>query len=166
MSIPIKQHRGDIFNSKNFGDPNELHVILHQCNAQGVMGSGIAKTVRNKFPSTYVAYMTEIENAPTLQQRLGSISFSLENIETSEVLIINLIGQANYGSDGAKYTSYDALDSALQKVDDLFSPADTTVNFHFPKIGSVRGGGDWLVIEQIIKSRLNKDHYKLNLWEL
>jgi hypothetical protein len=43
---------------------------------------------------------------------------------------------------------------------------DVPVNFHFPKIGSVRGGGSWDVVSQIIKHRLNRNQYTLNLWEI
>lgn len=39
----IKHIKGDIFQSS-------ADVILHQVNCQGVMGSGVAKQVREKYP--------------------------------------------------------------------------------------------------------------------
>lgn len=40
----IKHIKGDIFQSG-------ADVILHQVNCQGVMGSGVAKQVREKYPA-------------------------------------------------------------------------------------------------------------------
>ena len=45
----IKHIKCDIFESG-------ATMILHQVNCQGVMGSGIAKQVREKFPNVYEAY--------------------------------------------------------------------------------------------------------------
>ena len=49
MSIVFKN--GDMFSST-------ANILCHQVNCMGRMGSGIAKTVREKFPNVYEAYMT------------------------------------------------------------------------------------------------------------
>ena len=48
----IKHIKCDIFESG-------ADVILHQVNCQGVMGSGIAKQVREKYPEVYQHYVSE-----------------------------------------------------------------------------------------------------------
>ena len=47
MSIVFKN--GDMFSSA-------ADVLCHQVNCMGRMGSGIAKTVREKFPNVYEAF--------------------------------------------------------------------------------------------------------------
>ena len=38
-------------------------IILHGCNAQGVMGSGVAKLIRAKWPGAYAAYRQAFESS-------------------------------------------------------------------------------------------------------
>lgn len=45
----LKHIKGDIFESG-------AQVILHQVNCQGVMGSGVAKQVREKYPIVFEYY--------------------------------------------------------------------------------------------------------------
>ena len=40
-------------------------VIVHGCNAQGVMGSGVAKQLRAKYPEIYVDYLDGLEEYST-----------------------------------------------------------------------------------------------------
>jgi O-acetyl-ADP-ribose deacetylase (regulator of RNase III) len=40
---------GDILNAKE-------NIICHQVNCQGVMGSGLAKQIKNKYPNVYAKY--------------------------------------------------------------------------------------------------------------
>ena len=65
---------------------NEVDYIMHVCNAQGVMGSGVAKEIKERVPNAYKSYKNLHE--------FGSIS------ECDGV--INLVAQEYYG--GTKRT--------------------------------------------------------------
>lgn len=148
------------------GKPDAVQVVIHSCNAQGVMGSGIAKTVKELYPSAFDAYAESLKQYQTGFQALGTVSSVLLTELDDPVFIFNLIGQLRYGKDGKKYTSYDAIDAGLMEIDRQFSTLDIPIEFHFPSIGCGLGGGNWGVVSQIILHRLNRNHYTLNHWSL
>lgn len=47
MAVVVKE--GNVFDS-------DADIICHQVNCQGVMGSGVAKEVRERFPNVYEQY--------------------------------------------------------------------------------------------------------------
>lgn len=147
--------KGDLFANVNSG------LILHGCNAQGVMGSGFAKPFREKYPSAYDIYVADIK---TKDVTLGGVSWCFLY---HGLLLGSAITQEFYGKDGRKYVSYDAIDSCMR---DVISEANyMNYNIHMPKIGSVLGGGDWSVISNIIISSADKmkyDHNRITVWEL
>lgn len=118
----------------------EVDYLIHCCNAQGVMGSGFAKTVKEQYPE---AYKTYIEHDLVL----GSF--------TQADGIINAIAQEYYGkSKGRRYLSYDALTDCLQSIADAL-PTGTRVGLPY-LVGCDRAGGEWAVVEQIIRTTLAK----------
>lgn len=138
-------------------------VIIHGCNAQGVMGSGVALAIKEKYPDAYRVYK-DFEAKHGL--KLGSISLRGMQKHTKEVKqnlwIANAITQEFYGSDSTvQYVSYGSVHLAFEKLHKHF-PAE--VPFHFPKIGAGRGNGDWLVISQLIE--LACPYRELVCWEL
>lgn len=68
--------------------------------------------------------------------------------------IFNLYGQYNYGKDGAQYTNYEALRGSLRNMAFKLKSIGFTGTIGLPKIGAGTGGGDWKVIEEIIKNEL------------
>lgn len=136
-------------------------IILHGCNAQGVMGSGVARAVRDMYPGAFEKYCTDIYNG----LKLGQMSWYSS---ANEPVIASGITQEHYGRDiDTRYVSYDAVDDVMCAV---FSAAKAlNFNVHMPKIGSGLGNGDWTVIEQIIISAAKKCNFpqeKIFIWEL
>lgn len=131
-------------------------VIIHGCNAQGVMGSGVALAIKIKYPKAYEAYKAFEE-----KRGLSLASISIRKIDP-KLYIANAITQEFYGNDPVvQYASYGAIHLAFEKLHKHF-PAE--VPFHFPKIGAGRGNGDWLVISQLIE--LACPYRELVCWEL
>jgi O-acetyl-ADP-ribose deacetylase (regulator of RNase III) len=134
-------------------------LIVHGCNAQGVMGSGVALAVRHKYPKAYNDYRTAIfENF----LGLGEVQF----VKVSEGLYLcNAVTQEFYGRDNKVYVSYEAIWSIFQAV---FSLATHGYTVSIPKIGAGLGGGDWDRILQIIKEQAKEQGYNgvLNVYEL
>ena len=78
-------------------------VIVHGCNAQGVMGSGVAKQLRAKYPEIYDAYVKHLGNFKAKPcSPLGSVNFVLVH---SSLTVANAITQEFYGRDGKQYVS-------------------------------------------------------------
>lgn len=140
----IKHIKCDIFKSG-------AAVICHQVNCQGVMGSGVAKQIREKYPVVFNGYKT-LCNQRSPENLLGEAQFVEINDDTL-LGVFNIFGQFAYGYDGKRYTNYNALRTALATVCDFmnayFDPA-TTIAFPY-KFGCYRGGGDWNVVYKMIE---------------
>lgn len=142
-------------------------IILHQVNCQGVMGSGVAAALRAVWPIVFSDYKDFVSKNTSREvwadgrNLLGEIVVSQV---TPTLKVISLFGQQYYGRDGKKYTSYDALDTALSKVAKLqtYEIGNPEHEIHHPLIGSALGGGHWPIVAEIIKFRLGET----TLWTL
>lgn len=137
-------------------------IIVHGCNAQGVMGSGVAKQLRAKYPTIFEDYLNGLH---TMSEKkvspLGQVIWS-DIPGNASLTIANAITQEFYARDGKKYVSYDALDSAMARV---ASFARNEI-IHIPYlIGAGLGGGNAGIIEEIISANtqnlvVNFHHWK------
>lgn len=130
------------------GDISEAEesIIVHQVNCQGKMNSGVAKSIRKKFPKAYDDYM-KIKDKPS---KLGEVWFTMSKNEDSVKYIGNLFGQLNYGYDRKRYTNYEALYTGLERVKEIAKLRGLSVAIPY-KIGSDRGGADWNVVRAMIE---------------
>jgi hypothetical protein len=139
-------------------------VIVHQVNCMGVMGSGVAKQVKERYSSVYQAYHHAVM---TLEHQCLGECLLVESGEPG-LRIANLFGQyyyrgceingefwkqPEYNSEGVpiRFTNYEAFWSGLIRLREELRPNEIRIAFPF-KIGSDRGGADWRVIESMIKS--------------
>lgn len=126
--------------------------IAHQVNCQGVMGSGVAKAIKEKYPKVYEHYKG-LCDIKTSKELLGTSQEVYCKI--GERTVINLFGQQFYGYDGCCYTSYVALTTALDGAFKLVvsenrnydNPLEIAVPY---KMGCDRGGGDWKIVSEIL----------------
>lgn len=116
-------------------------IIVHGCNAQGVMNSGLAKAIREKFPTVYEEYHREY-----LANGLKTGQLILVEVG-EELLVANAITQEFFGR-GPRYVSYEAIQKVFSTLAKLASDGDLVI--HYPMIGAGLGGGDWSVISEII----------------
>lgn len=115
-------------------------VVCHQVNCLGVMGSGLAKQIKNKFPAAYSSYRKKCISGDAT---VGDVHF----YRTGKFIIANCFGQHSYGRD-KQYTQYEALAKCLRVVHKTFP--DKTIRIPY-KMGCGTGGGDWDVVLKIIK---------------
>jgi len=128
---------GDMFAS------NET-CLIHGCNALGVMGSGVARAIRDRHPAAYEAYRDAYEVSGEL--RVGDVIWAT----SKGVLIGNAITQAKYGNDKRMvYADYDGIREAMQAVNNKVAGIHSTVGM--PQIGAGLANGDWRIISQIIE---------------
>jgi O-acetyl-ADP-ribose deacetylase (regulator of RNase III) len=139
--MALKFVKGDILDAED-------GIIGHQVNCQMVMGSGLAKQIKNKYPRVYDEYIAIVGVAP-INTRLGRCQI----VAISDVLYFaNLFGQFDYGLRGVN-TDYGALGMALRQLQrwkTLFKPPNFPVYLPYG-IGCGLGGGDWKIVEGIIR---------------
>jgi O-acetyl-ADP-ribose deacetylase (regulator of RNase III) len=145
--------KGDLFAENH-------KIIAHGVNCQGVMGSGVAKIIKEKYPWAYTAYKDFCELRDPIYL-LGEVRPCWND---EDVLILHCFTQLEYGKDGRRYISYDAVDDCMKRIADnmywkgVIGPNKICSDpIAMPKIGAGLGGGEWSIIESIINHRL-KDH--------
>ena len=128
--------------------------ICHQVNCQGVMGSGIAKQIKDRYPEVYKAYKKTC-NSEDPKNLLGRVEMLLTSEYPDSFGVINIYGQLNYGYDGKCYTDYNALQKAFSEINKYAAAIPRSKEektFAFPyKFGCARGGGDWNTVYNMIK---------------
>lgn len=122
----------------------ETGIITHQVNCKGVMGSGVAKSIRDKYPQIFKEYKKLCDAKGS--DLLGSVDF----VEINDSLVVaNVFGQDNFGY-GEKFTDEDALKQGLETVAEYSRV--TGLDVYVPQgIGCVRAGGNWNKIQKKIK---------------
>lgn len=127
------------------------------------MGSGIAKQIRETYPYVYTQYLA-LKDKMSLKLMLGYIQIVHITATDYSKHVINMFAQEYYGYDKKQYTSYDAFYNCLVKIK-RWVPKGATIGFPY-RIGSDRGGANWDVIENMIKSLLEEDYtVEIYVWE-
>lgn len=139
----MKHIKGDIFKSG-------ADIILHQVNCQGVMGSGVAKQVREKYPFVFEYYKSWCDNPSLKPNLLGQIQIVYTD-NMGKQAIVNLFAQDKFGYDGNCYTDYNALKKCLDSVNKQFAGCKIAIPY---LMACHRGGGDWSVVSKIIEDTL------------
>lgn len=166
----IKVINGSILNAKT-------DFIMHQVNCQSVMGSGVAKVLRDFDEGIYNHYKIvsehrKLHNIPLL----GDNDYYWIMNHNNQQCIVSMFAQDKYGYDGNQYTDYEAFRTCLRQfkaswsawVEDIDKNNNkilrrTSVALPY-NIGCGRGGGDWEKIYLIIKEELID--YDVELWRL
>jgi len=147
--MKINKKVGDLFSV------TEGH-IAHGCNAQGVMGSGVAATVKELYPAAFKSYREIFLSTTGLE--LG-VAYP---VRIDKLVIWNAITQENFGS-GMRHTSYDAIETCFSNINaemDKFK-AIILPELHIPLIGCDRGGAKWEIVESIIENTVD---FPVTLW--
>lgn len=149
----IKIIEGNLFDSK-------AQIICHQVNACGVMGSGVAKEVRERYPTVYGAYRNEYEKG---NLKLGIVIYATAK---KDQVIANMCAQDKFGYDGKLYTNYVALQECFNNVVSYaYSAFDIKPTIALPyKMSCDRGGGKWDIVYQMIENTF-KD-FDVEIWKL
>lgn len=145
----IKIVDGDILQAKE-------NIIAHQTNCLGVMGSGLAKQIRAKYPNVFEQYRKFFINNKFTA--LGQCQIVKAE---DDKYIANLFGQYNYGRD-KQYTDYKALEEALFSLKVSAKDHNKSVAIPFA-IGCGLAGGSWDIVYKIIENVF--DDYDVTLYK-
>lgn len=117
-------------------------ILVHQVNARGVMGAGLARQLRGAYPAVWKDYRESFESG---RLSLGTAVFS----QVKEGLwVASVVGQDGYGRQGA-HTDYEALRSGLRLVRRFSRLAGLPVFVPY-LLGCGLAGGDWMRVSEII----------------
>lgn len=148
MSLQVKH--GDVFAAVQPGQ-----ILAHGCNMQGVMGSGVAKIVKERYWKAWQAYYM----AHRLNMlALGKVQFAKVD---NDIVVANCITQEYYGRDPAyRYVSYQAVEFCMERVAEMARHTESAV--HLPFIGGGRANGDRNKLLPIFESAFH--NVEATLW--
>ena len=153
-SFTIKHITGNVLDS-------DAPIIAHQVNCTGVMGAGVAKCIRERYPNIMFTYSRWCKTYDS--NLLGMV---LDYCTENNQIIANCFAQDKTGS--GRQTNYEAFYSCLENIRKSFDYYGFEHRIAFPyKIGCGLGGGDWDVILAMIKSVFGHDgDYTIELWSI
>ena len=159
--MEIKYIKGDATEPIVIGD--KYSVICHCCNALGAWGKGFVVPLGKKYPIAREKYLKFIKMTKE-ENRLGSVSFAKV---TDNIIVANIIGQFyTYPKDGKIPLDYEALEKGFRNVIELFQTNNIPLTIHMPKIGCGLAGGDWNVVEKIIKNTFINENIEVYVYLL
>lgn len=140
----ITYHNGDILESR-------APIILHQVNCAGVMGAGLAKQIRQKYPSVYNRYRDfALGYDFSANQLLGFSLFTSINLDEKLPFIVNCFAQDEFGRDKVQ-TNYEALNDCFLDVELICRQSYDCCTIAIPDhIGCGLAGGDWSIVHEMI----------------
>jgi O-acetyl-ADP-ribose deacetylase (regulator of RNase III) len=145
----MKIIEGDLI---SLAEEGMFDVIIHGCNCLCNMGSGIAKTIKNRYPQVY-----EVDCKTTKgdRRKLGRYSAITVGHQCAFV-VVNAYTQYSYSR-----KNIDVDYGAVRNVFALIKHDFAGKRIGYPLIGAGLAGGDWNVIEAIIKQELDGEDHTL-----
>lgn len=133
----IKHIKGDLL---ALAEEGKFDIIVHGCNCQNTMGSGIAKQIKDRYPEAYAAdiYMDQEFGANYRYRKLGNHSEAKVYSGAGKFTIVNAYTQFHYLPRGVDHFEYASFAVILQKLEHFYGNYD----FGFPYIGMGLAGGD------------------------
>lgn len=125
---------------------SNLPLIAHQTNCLGVMGAGIARSIKNKWSNVYTQYADICKNFEDSKDLLGKCQICVTG-EFPIKFVANLFGEYSFTESVApfenRHTDYDALKKALLNLK-AFCEDEEVTEVGIPyKLGCGLAGGDW-----------------------
>lgn len=156
-------------------------VLAHQVNCMGVMGSGVARAIKEKWIDVFLEYLKGIQSLD--HNCLGGCLV----VQAEEgKYVANLFGQYYYNGyfkdpgdylkqefwkqpelgDSIRFTNYEALYKSLKKLKvDMVAYNIPSVAFPY-KMGADRGGGSWEIIRKMIEEIFKDTNIKIEIRRL
>lgn len=134
----LKHTKGNLI---DLAEDGEFDIIVHGCNCQNTMGSGIAKEIRERHPVAYRADTNMHKRALNPADLLGNYSWHVGNQSYKSGVrftIVNAYTQLHYEPRGVDHFEYESFALILRKLA-IVCPDK---RFGFPYIGMGLAGGD------------------------
>lgn len=118
-------------------------------NVLGVMGAGVAASIKEAFPVIYEVYKKRCDNfSDNPEKLLGQVQIFSTQHNAYNISVANLFAQAACGRD-KRQTNYEAIYSCLETLRSRLKERKTTIAF---PVGMSSGlaGGNWNIIYTMI----------------
>jgi O-acetyl-ADP-ribose deacetylase (regulator of RNase III) len=127
-------------------------VIAHGVNCQGAMNSGFARVLRDRYPVIFDSYKKICDEALEIHLLTSALLGQVDLVKVNDrIAVANCFTQDDFGYDGKRRMSYDALDKVCQ-----YLAKSSTLPVVMPLIGGGLGGGNPEVCRAIIKNAFAK----------
>jgi O-acetyl-ADP-ribose deacetylase (regulator of RNase III) len=125
-------------------------IIVHGCNCQNTMGSGIAKEIRERYPVAYRADSNMHARAINPVDLLGNYSWHVGCVSPTgtKFTIVNAYTQLNYLPRGVDHFEYDSFKLILRKL----AAICPNKHYGFPYIGMGLAGGNGFRIQNMLEA--------------
>ena len=126
-------------------------IIGHQVNCLGVMGSGVAKAIKDMYPPVFKAYANMCNRVDESRrfQLLGQVQFvTASEIEGKPLIFANIFSQLNT-SCSSRETEYGSLYRGLRTIEEKMRGLKLPIYFPY-LIGCGAGGGDWNIVKEML----------------
>lgn len=140
-------------------DPNDVEgckILVHIVNSVGAFGAGFVVALSNRWPQPESVYRSLTKE--------GLVLGDIQIVQVAhDIIVVNMVAQIlgySQGPDGKMIPPirYEALRACLEKVcclaQGLQAASDETISVIGPRFGSALAGGDWRIIEKIVKETL------------
>lgn len=132
----IKYVEADLFTASE-------DIIAHGCNCRNGYGSGVAYTMSQVYPKAKSMYHEKFDEEGW---ELGEVQFVLQN---DGKYVANCATQDAFLPRGYRHADYEAIEDCMEKVKRFAK--DKGLSIAIPKIGAGLAGGNWRMIEGILK---------------
>jgi O-acetyl-ADP-ribose deacetylase (regulator of RNase III) len=122
--------------------------VLHGCNCHHTFGSGIARSIAEKWPAAAAA---DRKTRWGDRRKLGIASRALITTEARPFYIVNVYTQFGVSSEKDQF-EYEAFERYLFILAEVTKLSTKPVQIGMPYIGSGRANGDWQRIEKLIET--------------
>ena len=157
--MTIEIIKGDLLEAFNRDD---VDYIAHCVNAQGVMGSGIARQIKSDYPVVFTSYKRRCDQETDKYCLLGSAQKITSGWEQENKAVFNLFGQEFYGTH-ERQVNYGAIATALLNMRCQIHDSTTIVGFPFGMCCGL-AGGSWEVILEMIEFFFQ--HHNVKIYKL
>lgn len=157
-AAPLTYHTGDA--TRPLGEGRK--ILVHVCNNIGAWGRGFVLAISRRWPEPERHYRAWHRTQTPVPFELGEVQFVPV---TEGIVVANLIGQ--YGirsSDSSPPVRYDAIRAGLRRVASHACAIKASV--HMPRIGCGLAGGDWSVVEEIVRGELTARGIQVTVYDL
>jgi O-acetyl-ADP-ribose deacetylase (regulator of RNase III) len=121
--------------------------VLHGCNCHHTFGSGIARSIAEKWPAAAAA---DRKTPYGDRRKLGASTNALITTEARPFYVVNVYTQFGVSSEKDQF-EYEAFERYLVKLARR-TKLMPKVQIGMPYIGSGRANGDWQRIEKLIQT--------------
>lgn len=138
------------------------HIIAHVVNdaTENWGGNGFAVALKERWPQTQDDFRNWAEES---RKRLELGNVRIDRVDQS-VIVASMVAQEGYGPSPTPRIRYEYLRACLSEVANYAESIGASL--HMPRIGCGQGGGDWRIVEDIVRETACKHGLQVTVYDL